>query len=369
MGWFGLTAVFGPTIGPVLGGFIVDFAQWRFVFVAAVPMLIVGSIMAWIFVPGRTATTVRSPLNIGSFFMIIGAFMLFLNGISYGQRDGWDTDPVFFMLFSSVILFVLFLVRENTGRHSLLNLRLFRYRTYIASALVAFIFGAGMFGSLYIIPVMVQTVQGVTALEAGLMLLPGGLISLLVFPFAGKLLTTFQPSYIMTIGLAIFAISCWLLGGTGVLTSFWMMAFLIAVGRIGLGLVMPSLNLSGMSSVPQDLVPFAAGTMNFIRFTGASIGINTLAIIIDSKMIKHGSSLLETQTYNNSTTQEFLSTMSERLLNLGLTHSERVIVSKAYLKNLLLLKSQESAFQDGYIALLMLFILGMVATMILFRKS
>ena len=95
MGWFGLTAVFGPTIGPVLGGFIVDFAQWRFVFVAAVPMLMVGAIMAWIFVPGRTAKTGRSPLNIVSFIMIIGAFMLFLNGISYGQRDGWDTDPVF----------------------------------------------------------------------------------------------------------------------------------------------------------------------------------------------------------------------------------------------------------------------------------
>jgi len=86
-------------------------------------------------------------------------------------------------------------------------------------------------------------------------------------------------------------------------------------------------------------------------------------------MIKYGSSLLETQTYNNSTTQEFLSTMSERLLNSGLTHAEGVIVSKAYLKNILLLKSQESAFQDGYIALLMLFILGMVATMILFRKN
>ena len=86
-------------------------------------------------------------------------------------------------------------------------------------------------------------------------------------------------------------------------------------------------------------------------------------------MIKHGSSLLETQTYNNSTTQEFLSTMSERLLNSGLTHAEGVIVSKAYLKNILLLKSQESAFQDGYIALLMLFVLGMVATMILFRKN
>jgi hypothetical protein len=261
------------------------------------------------------------------------------------------------------------LIREKRARDSLLQLGLFRYKAYIASALVAFIFGAGMFGSLYIIPVMVQTVQGVTALEAGLMLLPGGLVSLLVFPFAGRLSTIVHPSYTMTGGLAIFAISCWLLGGTGILTNFWMMAFLIALGRIGLGLVIPSLNLSAMSSVPNDLVPFAAGTMNFIRFIGASIGINTLAIIIDSKMIKYGSSLLETQTFNNSTTQEFLSSMSDRLMDSGLTNLEGVIVSKAYLKNLLLLKAQEAAFQDGYIALLMLFILGMVATTIVFRKN
>ncbi|MBT7730940.1 MAG: DHA2 family efflux MFS transporter permease subunit [Rhodospirillaceae bacterium] len=369
MGWFGLTAVFGPTIGPVLGGFIVDFAQWRFVFVAAVPMMLIGSVMAWLFIPGRTETVSRTPLNIGSFFLITGAFMLFLNGISSGQRDGWDTNPVFFMLFSSIILFVLFLIRENRGENSLLKLRLFSYRAYIASALVAFIFGAGMFGSLYIIPVMVQTVQGLTALEAGLMLLPGGLVSLLVFPFAGRLSAIVHPSYTMTVGLAIFGLSCWLLAGTGILTGFWMMALLIALGRIGLGLVIPSLNLSAMSSVPQDLVPFAAGTMNFVRFTGASLGINTLAIIIDSKMIQYGSSLLETQTFNNLTTQEFLGNITERLLSYGLSASEGAMVSKVYLKNILLLKAQESAFQDGYMALLILFILGMFATMMLFKKN
>jgi DHA2 family multidrug resistance protein len=369
MGWFGLTAVFGPTIGPVLGGFIVDFAQWRFVFVAAVPMMLVGAIMAWVFVPGRNEKITRTSFNVPSFFMVIGAFMLFLNGISSGQRDGWDTDPVFYMLFSSAILFIIFLIRENKGEQPLLQLRLFKYRTYMASALVAFIFGAGMFGSLYIIPVMVQTVQGVTALEAGLMLLPGGLVSLIVFPIAGRLSTIINPSYTMTFGLAIFGVSCWFLGGTGMLTSFWTMAFLIALGRIGLGLVIPSLNLSSMSSVPTDLVPFAAGTMNFVRFTGASIGINTLAIIIDSRTIQYGSNLLETQTVNNPITQEFLLSISERISSSGLTVSESLAVSKVFLKDILLLKAQELAFQDGYIALAMLFLIGMFATMILFRKT
>jgi DHA2 family multidrug resistance protein len=369
MGWFGLTAVFGPTIGPVLGGFIVDFVQWRFVFVAAIPMMLVGALMAWVFVPGRNEQITRTSFNVPSFFMVIGAFMLFLNGISSGQRDGWDTDPVFYMLFSSAILFIIFLIRENKGEQPLLQLRLFKYRTYMASALVAFIFGAGMFGSLYIIPVMVQTVQGVTALEAGLMLLPGGLVSLIVFPIAGRLSTIINPSYTMTFGLAVFGASCWFLGGTGMLTSFWTMAFLIALGRIGLGLVIPSLNLSSMSSVPTDLVPFAAGTMNFVRFTGASIGINTLAIIIDSRTIQYGSNLLETQTVNNPITQEFLLNISERVSSSGLTVSESLAVSKVFLKDILLLKAQELAFQDGYIALAMLFLIGMFAAMILFRKT
>ena len=86
-------------------------------------------------------------------------------------------------------------------------------------------------------------------------------------------------------------------------------------------------------------------------------------------MIQYGSSLLETQTFNNLTTQEFLGNITERLLSYGLSASEGAMVSKVYLKNILLLKAQESAFQDGYMALLILFILGMFATMMLFKKN
>ena len=99
------------------------------------------------------------------------------------------------------------------------------------------------------------------------------------------------------------------------------------------------------------------------------IGINTLAIIIDSRTIQYGSNLLETQTANNSIIQEFLLSISERVSSSGLTVSESFAVSKVYLKDILLLKAQELAFQDGYIALAMLFLIGMFATMILFRKT
>lgn len=369
MGWFGMGIVFGPTIGPVLGGMIVDFTQWRFVFAAPVPIMFIAAGMAWIYLPGRDDTMVRAPFNLPSFALVISAIMLFLNGISAGQRDGWDTNLVFFLLFGSACALLGFLVREARSEAPLLQLRLFRYRTYVASAMIAFIFGAGMFGSLYIVPVMVQTVQGFTALKAGLMLLPGGIVSMIVFPLAGRLSTTMNPSQIMTIGLAAFAGSCLMLADSGILTSFWVMALIVAFGRIGLGLVIPSLNLNAMAAVPRDLVPYASGTLNFIRMTGASIGVNTLAIIIDGRTVRHGDTLLTTQTPDNPQTHALLGRVAERLSSSGLSDVERVGAATVYLKNVLTLKAQELAFQDGYMALVVLFIFAMAATLLLLRRS
>lgn len=369
MGWFGMSIVFGPTIGPVLGGLIVDSAQWRLTFSAPIPILVLSAFMASIFMPGRDSKVRMVPFNFINFFLIISSIMLFLNGISMGQRDGWDTDPVHFTLFGSVLSLAVFLLRESSGRAPLLQLRLFQYRNYVASAFVAFIFGAGMFGSLYIIPVMVQTIHGFTAFKAGLMLLPGGIASMIVFPIAGKLSTTVDPSRTIIVGLGVFGVSCLLLADTGMLTGFWAMALLIAFGRIGLGLVIPSLNLSGMNAVPSDLVPYAAGTLNFVRMTGASIGVNALAIIIDNRAVNYGSGLLETQTFNNPSTDRLLAYLVEKLTSVGFTNTEGVAFSESYLNALLTLKAQELAFQEGHIALCVLFMLGMMATFLLFRRS
>jgi EmrB/QacA subfamily drug resistance transporter len=368
MGWFGLGTVFGPTIGPCLGGIIIDQLEWRLVFSAPVPIMVIAAFMASIFMPGRDPDTKRISLNIISFLLIISSIMLFLNGISSGQQNGWDTDPVFLMFFGSIVAFLIFLFRELNSDFPLLQLRLFNYRNYVASALIAFIFGAGMFGSLYIIPVLVQTIQGFSAFKAGLMLLPGGIVSMIVFPIAGRLSTEVDPSRTIAIGLAIFGLSCWLLADIGMLTGFWAIALLVAFGRIGLGLVMPSLNLSGMNSVPGDLVPYAAGTLNFIRMTGASIGVSTLAIIIDYRTIGRGADLLTTQTADNSSTSETLNMLAEKFFYIGLNQTEGSLAAVSYYKALLSLKAQELAFQEGHKALCYLFMLGVIATIFLFRR-
>ena len=368
MGWFGMGIVFGPTIGPVLGGLIIDAVHWRFVFAAPVPIMFIAAGLASVYMPGRDETTTRATFNVISFVLVTAAIMMFLNGISIGQREGWGSTAVFGLLFGSACALVTFLVRETSSAAPLLQLKLFRSRTYVAAAVIGFVFGAGMFGSLYIVPVMVQTVQGFTALKAGLMLLPGGIVSMLVFPIAGRLSTSVPPVYTIAIGLAAFGLSCLLLGGTGISTAFWTMAIMVAFGRIGLGLVVPSLNLSAMNAAPRELVPYAAGTLNFIRLTGASIGVSALALIIDGRSVGHGDTLRATQTSENPVTREMLTAVAKQLEPTGLSDIDRANAAMIYLKNALMLKSQELAFQDGYLALAALFAVGVGTTMLMLRR-
>jgi MFS transporter, DHA2 family, multidrug resistance protein len=368
MGWFGMGIVFGPTIGPVLGGLIIDAVHWRFVFAAPVPIMFLAAGLAWFYMPGRDETTTRASFNLFSFLLVTAAIMMFLNGISMGQREGWESTKVFGLLFASACALIAFLVREVSSDAPLLQLKLFKSRTYVAAAVIGFVFGAGMFGSLYIVPVMVQTVQGFTALKAGLMLLPGGIVSMLVFPIAGRLSTMVQPVYTIGFGLAAFGASCLLLASSGISTAFWTMAFMVAFGRIGLGLVVPSLNLSAMAAAPRELVPYAAGTLNFIRLTGASIGVSALALIIDGRGNTHGDTLRATQTADNPVTREMLTAVAERLEPAGLSDIDRASAAMVYLKNALLLKSQELAFQDGHLALVALFSVGIGTTLLMLRR-
>lgn len=368
LGWVGMGIVFGPAIGPVLGGLIIDIAHWRLVFAAPVPIMVLAAALASVFLPGRDANAVSAPFNPLNFVLITGSLMLLLNGISTAQREGWTDREAFLLLFAACATLLLFLVREARGRTPLLQLRLFAYRTYVASAIVAFIFGAGMFGSLYIIPVMAQTIQGFTALKAGLMLLPGGIASMITFPVAGYITPKLNAVRTISAGLVAFAISCLLLSGAGMLTDFWTMALVVALGRVGLGLVVPPLNLSAMSAVPGELVPFAAGTLNFIRMTGASLGVTVLALIIDSRIAGHGLHLATTQTHGNPGTTAAMSEVSRLLAPAGLTDHERAMASAGWLREALALKASELAFQDGFLVLVVLFSVATASTMILLRR-
>lgn len=185
MGLFGMGVVLGPALGPTLGGFIVDNLSWRYVFTATLPLPLLASALALRFVPPKDPNATPRKLNWQSLLLMVTTVAGLLNGLSNGQRLGWESVFVTGSLLVAAVAGVAFVVRELSSREPLVNLELFSSRTYAASAVVSLVFGAGFFGSTYLLPIFVQTVAGFTAVKAGLMLLPAGLAQLVIFPWPG----------------------------------------------------------------------------------------------------------------------------------------------------------------------------------------
>ena len=369
MGLVGMGIVMGPAVGPILGGWIVDEIGWRFSFIGAVPFAMMAAVAGLFFMPGRKAGTRPAAFNPLSFCLVTLATLLFLNGITTGQREGWWDDGTFALLFGSACAAVGFVVLELQSAQPLIAMRLFTFRLYIMSAIVGIMFGAGMFGSIYLAPILAQLVHSYSATEAGLMLLPGGIASMLTFPIAGRLIQRVSPALMIPVGLLLFAISNWWLSGSSMATGFWTLALMIAFGRIGLGVVMPAINYAALDAVSSDLVPHASGTLNFLRMTGAAIGVSVLAIILETGIAAGRDEFAGMQSADNPATAEVLADMAAMLAAAGMAPGARGGATMAYLVDILTLKATEGAFQTAFLVLAVGFVVAAAAAAVLMRRG
>jgi len=368
MGIFGMGIVLGPALGPVIGGLIVDHFAWQYTFIGSLPVCILGGVLAFSTLPDRLGTASRRPFNWVSFALIVFALTVGLTSASNGQRLGWNDPSVVLGLVGALLAFLGFVIWEVLTTSPLLQVRLFTNPAFAISSCVGFIFGAGMFSSLYILPLFAQTVQNYTATKSGLMLMPAGLILLVVFPIAGRLAQHSSRGPIIA-GLACFGLSNFLLAGGDVNTAFWTVAILTAVGRVGLGLIMPALNLQGLRTLPSDLMPYGAGTLNFVRMMGAACGVNAVSLVLDRGLDRHFALLRATQTEANAMTQEFLLRMNQYLDAAGLAGSERLAAMNGYLRQVIEHQANALAHQDGFWFIGILFLAAIVPAIFLAQRG
>jgi DHA2 family multidrug resistance protein len=369
MGMFGMGVVVGPAIGPTIGGLIVDTLSWRQVFTATLPLPLIATVLALRYVPPRDPAAVRRRLNWQSLLLMIAAVGGLLNALSNGQRLGWESTYVAGSLVIAAVAGLAFAVREFSTKEPLINLELFTSRTYASSAVVSLVFGAGFFGSTYLVPIFVQTVQGFTAVEAGLMMLPAGLVQLVIFPLAGRMAQHVRPGWPIFLGLFAFGVSLVAFARSDFDTTFWTLALWLALGRIGLGFVFPSLSIGSMQSLRPDLIPYGAGTLNFTRMLGGSIGVNMLAVIVDQRSAHHAAQLTQTQTWDNQTTQVLLGRLDGLLAKGGLGGVEAAAAHLDYLGRMIMAKATWLAFQDGFLVVAVAFFVATLLALPLTRAE
>ena len=363
MGIFSMGIVLGPALGPAFGGVIVDELGWRPVFIASMPFMAVGALMAMRWMPRRAVGAVNRPFNWLSFILVTTAVATILTGLSNSHRLGWDDPMVTGLLLVCALSTLGFIAWEATSRSPLLEVRLFTDRNFALISVIGFIFGAGMFGSIYLIPLFVREVQLVDATTAGLIVMPGGLALVALFPFSGMLAQRFPAQMLIGGGLIIFALGTAPMALADINTSFVWVAVLGAVGRTGLGLIIPALNLNGLRSLPPHMLAYGAGTLNFVRQLGGALGISAIALVLESRTEAHREILITTQTAHNPATAEWLRRLGELLDQAGMAGIDRLPATFGYLVRTVLAQAATLSYQDAFALLSLVFIVALVPTM------
>jgi len=299
MGVFGFGVVLAPAIGPSIGGFLVEHFGWRSIFFVVVPFCV--GVLPMIF----RLLAVNSPMMgdakpldwKGLFVAGVGTTAL-LNGLVH-LHDDWSQAVA--MLVLGVLALLVFVVYQFRARHGLLNMTLFRYRQFAMGALVAFIYGAGLFGSTYLVPVYMQMALQYAPSEAGLVLLPAGIVLALTIIVAGKLTDRVAPNILVSIGLALLALSLALMALGSLATGYFTLMSLAILGRVGLGFVLPALSLGAMRGIPFDLIAQGASTINFLRQLGGAIGVSLVGIVLEWRLATHaGAARAQLSAFNET---------------------------------------------------------------------
>jgi len=278
MGLYGLGIVVAPAIGPTLGGYLVEYVDWRLIFYINVPVGILGAVAAALVLP-KFSGVPRRRFDLLGFLTIAGGLFALLLALSEGESWGWNSYRILGLITVSALLLALFIVIELEVDDPLLDVRVFRYWAFTNSLLLISVLMVGLFGVLFYIPLFLQTVQGFGALDAGVTLLPQALVMAVLMPFAGRLYDRIGPRWPATIGVTIVAVATYLMHTLTLDTSREQLIWWLMLRAVGLGIAMMPIMTGGLAAIPTAQVNAASAFNNVAQRTSAALGLAVLTAL------------------------------------------------------------------------------------------
>jgi len=281
MAIFGMGAMVGPAIGPSLGGWIVDNYSWPLIFFINIPIGILAFVMTLLFI--RDPAYIHKPER-GADFIGLGAMTIGIASLQYvlerGQRDDWfDSATITLLAVAAVAGLAFFIVRELRDPHPFVDLHVFRSRSFTAGTIIGVVSGFGLYGLNLVLPLFFQNVLGFDALQTGYALLPGAVATAISMPIAGRLTRMLDPRIEIGIGLALFALGAWLMGGLNQYAGYWDIFWPRACQGFALGFLFVPLTTTALSGISRGAMANATGIYTLVRQLGGSLGIAVLELI------------------------------------------------------------------------------------------
>jgi DHA2 family multidrug resistance protein len=278
------------SLGPAMGGYLIDNYSWHAIFDINVPIGIFGLAVIMIVLREQKAEISRRFDYLGFVTMSVGLATLllaFASGNSAWNTGGWTSTYILSCFAISVVSLTIFLITELTVEHPLIELSLFRYATFTVTNGVAFLFGLALFGSTFLLPIYLQDSLGYTPLQAGLVFIPVGIIQGFVAPIAGLFSDRYSPKLPAFIGMVLMAVTFYLLGHLSFLSEKPQIMLPLYIRGVSIGLIFAPLTAMALSEISHKEIAQASGLLNVIRQIGGSFGVAVFGSLLTRRTIYH----------------------------------------------------------------------------------
>ncbi|MGM9476571.1 DHA2 family efflux MFS transporter permease subunit [Pedobacter sp. GSP4] len=304
---FGLGAVVGPTVGPTIGGYILEIADWPWIFYVNIPVGILAAYCTITFIRETPKDGQGKPVDWWGIALLAIAVGSLQTVLEKGESEDWFATPYIVALaVASVFGLLLFIWREISTDHPIVNLKIMKKRSFSIGMFTSFVLGFGLYGSVFVFPVFAQNLLGFTPLQTGKLFIAGGICTIMMMPFIGIMLKKGVPAQFMaTGGMFLFFVFCWMLSkstlasGTG--DFFWP----LVIRGFGMALLFVPLTTLAMQDLSGPEIGQGSGLNNMSRQLGGSFGIAALTTLIHVRQGFHRSNLIENiNDYNPAFTQK-----------------------------------------------------------------
>lgn len=290
MGMFGLVIAFAPAIGPTLSGWIVDHYPWRVLFEMILPIAVADLIVAYFILKNVTEQT-QPKLDILSIILSSFGFGGLLYGFSTAGNTGWASVQVIVPLIAGAVVLGLFIWRQLKLKEPILEFRVFQSAMFSLNTAIGMIVFMVMIGGTTILPIYMQDMHSYSAVESGLMLLPGAAVMGFMSPITGRIFDKFGAKWLALTGLIIVTITTFMFTNLTTETTFVYLAVVNAVRMFGVAMVMMPVTTAALNQLPQRLIPHGTAMNNTMRQVAGSIGTAVLVTVMTNSALnpkQHG---------------------------------------------------------------------------------
>jgi DHA2 family multidrug resistance protein len=282
MAIFGLGAMVGPAVGPTLGGYIIDNYSWPLIFYINIPIGIVAFLMTLAFIPNpRFLQKPKGGVDWTGLALLSAGLASLQYVLERGQHDDWyQSDAIWILTIVAAVGITLFVVKALRDRHPLVDMNVFRFRTFTIGNIIGFISGFGLFGTSLVLPLFFQTILGFTAFDTGMALLPGAIATAISMLIVGRLTGRIDSRILVGFGMIVFGMSTWWMGSLNEHAGYWDVFWPRLVQGFGLGFLFVPLSTVTLGSVPKEELAGASGVSALLRQLGGSFGIAVLTTLL-----------------------------------------------------------------------------------------